>query len=138
MAIVEVFLGAFLKVLLGKMASGEWLEFLCHEGIHTQLSNWTNPLQALLTDVEDKQLTDRVVNQWLDDLQDLAYDLDDLVDDFSTEALRHLASSSKGTSTNGRVLISFQLCAFVLGYPVHLVIVRYPHVHFDQSWTTYL
>ncbi|GMP99344.1 hypothetical protein CsSME_00046846 [Camellia sinensis var. sinensis] len=95
MAIVEVFLGAFLKVLLGKMASGEWLEFLRHEGIHTQLSDWTNPLQALLTDVEDKQLTDRVVNQWLDDLQDLAYDLDDLVDDFSTEALRHLASSSK-------------------------------------------
>ncbi|KAL7198543.1 hypothetical protein ACSBR2_020936 [Camellia fascicularis] len=105
MAIVEVFLGAFLKVLLGKMASGEWLEFLRHEGIHTQLSDWTNTLsqiQALLTDAEDKQLTDRVVNQWLDDLQDLAYDLDDLVDDFSTEALRQklmseppLASSSK-------------------------------------------
>ncbi|CAL5357315.1 unnamed protein product [Camellia sinensis] len=63
MAIVEVFLGAFLKVLLGKMASGEWLEFLRHEGIHAQLSDWTNPLsqiQALLTDAEDKQLTDRV------------------------------------------------------------------------------
>ncbi|CAL5382851.1 unnamed protein product [Camellia sinensis] len=105
MAIIEVFLGAFMTVLLDKMASGEWLKFLRHEGIHTQLRNWTNTLfqiQALLTDAEDKQLTDGAVNQWLDDLQDLAYDLDDLVDDFSTEALRQklmseppLASSSK-------------------------------------------
>ncbi|CAL5331558.1 unnamed protein product [Camellia sinensis] len=39
----------------------------------------------------------------------------------------------EGTTTNGRVLISFQLGAIVPGYPVHLVIVRYPHVHFDQS-----
>ncbi|THG07871.1 hypothetical protein TEA_015230 [Camellia sinensis var. sinensis] len=39
----------------------------------------------------------------------------------------------KETTTNGRVLISFQLRAFVPGYPVHPVIVRYPLVHFDQS-----
>ncbi|KAI8025696.1 hypothetical protein LOK49_LG02G01106 [Camellia lanceoleosa] len=41
---------------------------------------------------------------------------------------------SEATTTNGRVLISFQLGAFVPGYPVHPVIVRYPHVHFDQFW----
>ncbi|CAL5331054.1 unnamed protein product [Camellia sinensis] len=36
-------------------------------------------------------------------------------------------------TTNGRVHISFQLGAFVPGYPVHPVIVCYPLVHFDQS-----
>ncbi|CAA3004866.1 lysophospholipid acyltransferase LPEAT2-like, partial [Olea europaea subsp. europaea] len=40
----------------------------------------------------------------------------------------------EGTTTNGRLLISFQLGAFIPGYPVQPVIVRYPYVHFDQSW----
>ncbi|XP_072969123.1 lysophospholipid acyltransferase LPEAT2-like [Typha angustifolia] len=40
----------------------------------------------------------------------------------------------EGTTTNGRFLISFQLGAFIPGYPVQPVIVRYPYVHFDQSW----
>lgn len=40
----------------------------------------------------------------------------------------------EGTTTNGKVLISFQLGAFIPGHPIQPVIVRYPHVHFDQSW----
>ncbi|KAF2311118.1 hypothetical protein GH714_019602 [Hevea brasiliensis] len=40
----------------------------------------------------------------------------------------------EGTTTNGKVIISFQLGAFIPGYAIQPVIVRYPHVHFDQSW----
>ncbi|XP_074350625.1 lysophospholipid acyltransferase LPEAT2-like isoform X2 [Apium graveolens] len=40
----------------------------------------------------------------------------------------------EGTTTNGRSLISFQLGAFIPGYAIQPVVVRYPHVHFDQSW----
>jgi len=40
----------------------------------------------------------------------------------------------EGTTTNGRLLISFQLGAFIPGYPIQPVVVRYPYVHFDQSW----
>uniref|UniRef100_A0A7N0T4L2 EF-hand domain-containing protein n=1 Tax=Kalanchoe fedtschenkoi TaxID=63787 RepID=A0A7N0T4L2_KALFE len=40
----------------------------------------------------------------------------------------------EGTTTNGRAIISFQLGAFIPGYPIQPVVVRYPHVHFDQSW----
>ncbi|KAF9614793.1 hypothetical protein IFM89_020647 [Coptis chinensis] len=40
----------------------------------------------------------------------------------------------EGTTTNGRVLISFQLGAFLPGFPIQPVVVRYPHIHFDQSW----
>ncbi|KAL5225622.1 hypothetical protein ABZP36_012261 [Zizania latifolia] len=40
----------------------------------------------------------------------------------------------EGTTTNGRFLISFQHGAFIPGYPVQPIVVRYPHVHFDQSW----
>lgn len=40
----------------------------------------------------------------------------------------------EGTTTNGRSIISFQLGAFIPGFPIQPVVVRYPHVHFDQSW----
>lgn len=40
----------------------------------------------------------------------------------------------EGTTTNGRFLISFQRGAFVPGFPIQPVVIRYPYVHFDQSW----
>ncbi|XP_074565222.1 lysophospholipid acyltransferase LPEAT2 [Curcuma longa] len=40
----------------------------------------------------------------------------------------------EGTTTNGRFLISFRLGAFLPGLPLQPVVVRYPYVHFDQSW----
>ncbi|XP_031495332.1 lysophospholipid acyltransferase LPEAT2 [Nymphaea colorata] len=40
----------------------------------------------------------------------------------------------EGTTTNGSALIYFQLGAFIPGYPIQPVAVRYPFVHFDQSW----
>ncbi|OWM64981.1 lysophospholipid acyltransferase LPEAT2 isoform X2 [Punica granatum] len=40
----------------------------------------------------------------------------------------------EGTTTNGKFLISFQLGAFIPGFAIQPVVVRYPHMHFDQSW----
>ncbi|CAL9149856.1 lysophospholipid acyltransferase LPEAT2-like [Musa acuminata AAA Group] len=40
----------------------------------------------------------------------------------------------EGTTTNGRFLISFRLGAFIPGFPIQPVVVRYPYIHFDQSW----
>ncbi|CAL5409297.1 unnamed protein product [Camellia sinensis] len=105
MPIAEIFPSPFVRLLIEKMTSLASSKFPTFEGIGAQLANWTNMLsriEALLIDAEDKQLTDRFVKLWLDDLQDLAYDLDDVVDEFATEALQlslmakpHQASSSK-------------------------------------------
>ncbi|KAK1418855.1 hypothetical protein QVD17_28003 [Tagetes erecta] len=35
------------------------------------------------------EVTDEAVKQWLTDLQHLAYDIDDVLDDLATEAMRH-------------------------------------------------
>ncbi|XWS35720.1 hypothetical protein CRYUN_Cryun20dG0020500 [Craigia yunnanensis] len=35
----------------------------------------------------------------------------------------------EGTTNNGKVLISFQLGAFIPGHPIQLIIVLYPHLH---------
>uniref|UniRef100_A0A2N9GMR7 Disease resistance RPP13-like protein 1 n=1 Tax=Fagus sylvatica TaxID=28930 RepID=A0A2N9GMR7_FAGSY len=45
-------------------------------------------IHAVLDDAEEKQVTRRLVKMWLDELQDLAYDVEDILDEFATEALR--------------------------------------------------
>ncbi|XP_021280031.1 lysophospholipid acyltransferase LPEAT2 [Herrania umbratica] len=52
----------------------------------------------------------------------------------SCDTFPRLLLFPEGTTTNGKVLISFQLGAFIPGHPIQPVIVHYPHVHFDQSW----
>ncbi|XP_052479951.1 putative disease resistance protein RGA3 isoform X2 [Gossypium raimondii] len=45
-------------------------------------------IKAVLLDAEEKSVTDNLVKVWLEELKDVLYDADDLLDDFSTEALR--------------------------------------------------
>ncbi|CAL5331560.1 unnamed protein product [Camellia sinensis] len=92
MPLAQIFLSGFVKLLFEKMTSFASSKLPAFEGIDTQLTNWTKMLrqiEAVLIDAEEKQMTVPAVNLWLDDLQDLAYDLDDLVDEFATEALQH-------------------------------------------------
>ncbi|CAL5331156.1 unnamed protein product [Camellia sinensis] len=106
MPIEGIFLSASVKLLFEKMSSFASSKLPTFEGIGTQLSNWTNMLrqiEALLVDAEEKQLTDRAVNLWLDDLQDLAYDLDDLVDEFATEALRQSLKAKLPQASSSKV-----------------------------------
>ncbi|CAL5382912.1 unnamed protein product [Camellia sinensis] len=96
MPLPQIFLSGFVKLLFEKMTSFASSKLPAFEGIDTQLTNWTKMLrqiEAVLIDAEEKQMTVPAVNLWLDDLQDLAYDLDDLVDEFATEALQHKLKS---------------------------------------------
>ncbi|XP_076950328.1 lysophospholipid acyltransferase LPEAT2-like [Bidens hawaiensis] len=52
----------------------------------------------------------------------------------SSDKFPRLLLFPEGTTTNGRSLINFQHGAFIPGYPIQPIVVRYPHVHFDQSW----
>ncbi|XP_057513356.1 putative disease resistance RPP13-like protein 1 [Actinidia eriantha] len=91
MAVGEIFLAAFIQVLFEKLASGELLNFVRREGIHTALEKWRRMLkeiEAVLADAEEKQITESLIQTWLEDLEDLAYDLDDVLDEIATEALR--------------------------------------------------
>ncbi|KAL7233944.1 hypothetical protein ACSBR1_017532 [Camellia fascicularis] len=106
MPIEGIFVSGFVNLLFGKMISFASSKLPTFEGIDTQLTNWTNMLrqiEALLIDAEEKQLTDRTINLWLDDLQDLAYDLDDLVDEFTTEALRHKLKAKPPHASSSKV-----------------------------------
>ncbi|KAH9734021.1 putative disease resistance protein [Citrus sinensis] len=45
-------------------------------------------IQAVLAEAEDRQTRETSVKTWLDDLQNLAYDVQDVLDELETEALR--------------------------------------------------
>ncbi|KAH7574711.1 hypothetical protein JRO89_XS03G0333700 [Xanthoceras sorbifolium] len=112
MVVGELFLSAFLQVLFDRLASRELLQFLRQEGQHKKLQKWENTLrmvQAVLADAEEKQLTDRAVKMWLDDLRDLAYDVEDILDEFATEALSRKLKMDHASTSKVRKLIPASL-----------------------------
>ncbi|KAK2990933.1 hypothetical protein RJ640_000212 [Escallonia rubra] len=101
--IPEIFLTAFFTVLLEKLASGDLFNLALPEGIYSQLRTWTAKfqlLEAVLSSAEEKQITEKPVNMWLQQLQDLAYDLDDLLDELATEALRRKLMMAQPTQAS--------------------------------------
>ncbi|KAK2985536.1 hypothetical protein RJ640_015861 [Escallonia rubra] len=90
-ASATIFLTAFFTALLEKLASADLFNLSLPEGIYSRLHTWTSKLElieAVLSDAEEKQITTKSVNMWLQQHQDLAYGLDDLLDELATEALR--------------------------------------------------
>ncbi|KAG5539284.1 hypothetical protein RHGRI_019746 [Rhododendron griersonianum] len=104
MAIGEIFLSALIQVLFQKLASRDLWNFARRERIDTLLTKWRNMLEqieSVLADAEEKQMTDqRGIKSWLEDLEDLAYDLDDVLDEFATEALRQKVMEEPRASTS--------------------------------------
>ncbi|XP_028752949.1 putative disease resistance protein RGA4 [Neltuma alba] len=52
-----------------------------------RLSSVLSTIKAVLEDAEEKQLTNKALNNWLHKLQDAAHLLDDILDECSTHAL---------------------------------------------------
>ncbi|TYI58706.1 hypothetical protein E1A91_D11G379900v1 [Gossypium mustelinum] len=52
------------------------------------LKSTVSTVKAVLLDAEERSVTSQLVKDWLEKLKDVLYDADDLLDDFSTEALR--------------------------------------------------
>ncbi|KAK6140416.1 hypothetical protein DH2020_025843 [Rehmannia glutinosa] len=100
MAVGELFLSAFVQVLFQQLASAATMALARREkveGHFKKLSHSLSIIQAVLDDAEEKQLTEKSVKVWLEGLRDLAYDLDDLLDEIITRAL---IQDSDGTQHN--------------------------------------
>ncbi|XP_058182065.1 putative disease resistance RPP13-like protein 1 [Rhododendron vialii] len=88
----EALLGAAFGVLLDRLASEEFINFFRgrkhDESLLKKLEVTLLELNKGLNDAEDRQITDRAVKAWLDELKDAVYQAEDLVDEIATEALR--------------------------------------------------
>ncbi|XP_048136869.1 putative disease resistance RPP13-like protein 1 isoform X7 [Rhodamnia argentea] len=123
MAIVETIVGAILgsalQVLFEKLAS-LGLSYAQREGALPfsgisidQLNKWKKMLDtinAVLDDAEDKQLSGKgPVKLWLDDVRDLAYDMEDLLDEFAIQAAE-VKSAAKPSTSKSWVNWKFSCC----------------------------
>nr|POF27058.1 putative disease resistance rpp13-like protein 1 [Quercus suber] len=86
---------------VSKLTSPELLEFLNQDQVQADLKKWKTMLlkiRAVLDDAEEKQMTSQAVKIWLDELRDLAFDVEDVLDKFATEALQHKLTAEHSTS----------------------------------------
>ncbi|XP_071719066.1 putative disease resistance RPP13-like protein 1 [Rutidosis leptorrhynchoides] len=94
---------AFVDVLVDKLISGSLMNFARLEGIDTHMKKWKknlNQIQDVLVDAGHKQITQKAVASWLQELQELAYDIEDVVDDIATEAMKRELNKEPDSSTS--------------------------------------
>ncbi|XP_052621236.1 putative disease resistance protein At3g14460 [Lactuca sativa] len=110
----EIVVSAAITVLCERLISTDLLKLARSEGIDSQLNKWkkTLPLiQAVLDDASQKQIADRAVQLWVNDLHNLAYDIDDVLDDLATEAgQRKLNHESHASTSSNKVLKIIPTC----------------------------
>ncbi|KAK7840821.1 callose synthase 2 [Quercus suber] len=90
----EVALAALFEA---KATSSDLLKIFQQEQVHVDLNKWKKTLSkinAVLDDAEEKRETSRLGKILLDELEELAYDADDILDEFATEVLRRRGAKS--------------------------------------------
>ncbi|XP_059646402.1 putative disease resistance RPP13-like protein 1 [Cornus florida] len=108
--VVGALLSASFDVLLDRLVSPEFKSFFSKQkfddGLRSNMKTKLLALQVVLGDAEDKQITNPAVKAWLDELQHVVYQTDDLLDEIATKALRHKleAHDQSSASVVGRFL----------------------------------
>ncbi|KAL5761221.1 hypothetical protein ACOSQ2_020059 [Xanthoceras sorbifolium] len=88
--------------LLGKLASLAYQEACLIWGVKTdllKLERTLKTIKAVLLDAEQQQLHNNEVRVWLEELKDVCYDAEDVVDEFEIQALRRQVMLNRGSIT---------------------------------------
>ncbi|KAM0069334.1 putative virus X resistance protein-like, coiled-coil [Helianthus debilis subsp. tardiflorus] len=99
----EAIANELIKVLVKKMADEAFKRIARAQGIHNELKELMRTLsriQNLLIDASEKEVTHKTVKEWLNGLQHLAYDIEDVLDDVATEAMHSELTHEPGTATS--------------------------------------
>ncbi|KAL5761223.1 hypothetical protein ACOSQ2_020061 [Xanthoceras sorbifolium] len=88
--------------LLGKLASLSYQEVCLMWGVKTDLLKLERTLtfiNAVLLDAEQQQLHNHQIRVWLQELKDVCYDAEDVLDEFEIQALRRQVMLNRGSIT---------------------------------------
>ncbi|XP_028083471.1 putative disease resistance RPP13-like protein 1 [Camellia sinensis] len=91
MEVVGIFVSPLLKAVINKLLSSDLINLPRQGDVDTSIKKLKKSFEDIndvLADAEEKQISKEAVNKWLKELQHLAYDADDVLDEFATEALR--------------------------------------------------
>ncbi|KAJ6750840.1 hypothetical protein OIU85_001383 [Salix viminalis] len=95
-------LSASISHIINQLTSQELLKFASRKKIHSNIRKLETNLHtigAVLDDAEEKQMGNHAVKLWLEQIRDLVYDIDDLLDGVFIELTKERrASSSKARS----------------------------------------
>ncbi|CAL5379224.1 unnamed protein product [Camellia sinensis] len=85
--------------MVDKLASSFLINLVSREDIDTGIQNLKETfedIEILLADAENQQIYKKYIKKWLEEVHHLAYDADDILDEFATEALeRKLMAEEK-------------------------------------------
>nr|CAN67431.1 hypothetical protein VITISV_015133 [Vitis vinifera] len=103
MFVAEAVGSSFLGVLIDKLIAFPLLEYARRKIVDRTLEDWRKTLthiEAVVDDAENKQIREKAVKVWLDDLKSLAYDIEDVVDEFDTKARQRSLTEGSQASTS--------------------------------------
>ncbi|CAL5330771.1 unnamed protein product [Camellia sinensis] len=107
MDVFGIFISPFVQAMVDKLSS-YFSNLVSTADVGTGIQNLKKALEdleTLLVDAENKQVYDKVIKKWLEEVQPLAYDADDLLDDFAIEALKRKLMAEE--TTMGRTPANF-------------------------------
>ncbi|KDP43604.1 hypothetical protein JCGZ_16891 [Jatropha curcas] len=90
-AIGGALLAPAFESLFNKLASKDLLNYAREGQVLTEINKWKERLESIygvLEDAEEKQMVSKSVKMWVSQLRNLAYDLEDILDEFDFEARR--------------------------------------------------
>ncbi|KAJ0860699.1 putative P-loop containing nucleoside triphosphate hydrolase, leucine-rich repeat domain superfamily [Helianthus annuus] len=91
---------ALLNVIFDKLTDEAFNKFARSQEIDSKLNDLKitlTQIKALLNDASHKEITNESVRLWLNSLQHLAYDIDDILDDVATEAIHRELTQESGS-----------------------------------------
>ncbi|AES69515.2 LRR and NB-ARC domain disease resistance protein [Medicago truncatula] len=101
------FLSATVQTLVEKLASTEFRDYIKNTKLNVsllrQLQATMLNLQAVLDDAEEKQISNPHVKQWLDNLKDVVFDAEDLLNEISYDSLRCKVENAKAQNKTNQV-----------------------------------
>ena len=98
-----------LESLIEKLGSAIWNELGLLWGVKDdirKLQGLLSTIGAVLEDAERRSISDGALRKWLKDLKDAAFDADDVLDEFQTEAMRRTEDTQKAMSREVRRFFS--------------------------------
>ena len=82
------FLSGIMEMLfdsLGSLLSSELLQIADMRAEIKELEKTLMQVKSVLANTEEKPLRDRLVKNWVEDVRNLAYDVEDMLDEFATQ-----------------------------------------------------
>ncbi|KAL8238456.1 hypothetical protein R6Q59_015023 [Mikania micrantha] len=99
----ETLASAVLGPIFQKLTDDALKKFARSQNIDSELDELESKLthiKAVLNDASSKEINEESVRLWLNDLQHLAYDIDDILDDVATEAMHRELTPESGEFTS--------------------------------------